>query len=189
MRLAHPANARGLPHLNRTAAVLTQKLKEGQKPVQVPLLALEGFHRSCVRGITIYQKHKDHLQVGLDGEPAPRRQRRKLRTDAQHQLQYLIGNSRFRRHDMREFRVLQKKRREIFSAVAASLTTNEVGFEEQRSNRQRSRGFTLDTVVKRTDHNSEISLVERKKPVLNMTIGRARTQIQDLKVTVPIHSD
>jgi hypothetical protein len=44
-------------------------------------------------------------------------------------------------------------------------------------------------VVKRTAHNSEISLVERKKPVLNMTIGRARTQIQDLEVTVPIHSD
>src|ERR1700691_5651442 len=174
MGFAHAADPRRLFYLNRTAAVLTQESKKRQKPVEVPLLALEGFYCACIGGIAVYQQHQNHLQIGLDGEPAPWRQRRKFRTDTQHQFQNLVENSCLRGDDMRKFRVLQEKGREIFSAVAASLAANEVGLEEQRGNRQRARRFALHTVVERAPYDGQIPFVEGKKPVLNMTVGRAR---------------
>ena len=76
--------------------------KSGSKPVKVALLPLECLYCAGVRGIAVDQQHQDHLQVGLDRQPAPRRQRRQLGTDAQHKFQYLAGNSCLRRDDMEE---------------------------------------------------------------------------------------
>ena len=76
-----------------------------------------------------------------------------------------------------------------YSALSLrAVTANEVGLKEHCRNRQRSRRLTLDAVVKRAADNGQIALAERKQPVLDMTVGGARTKVQNLEVSVPVHS-
>jgi hypothetical protein len=43
-------------------------------------------------------------------------------------------------------------------------------------------------VVQCASYDGKIALIERQKPVLDVTVGRAGAQIENLEVAVPIHA-
>src|SRR6185437_6214093 len=95
------------------------------------LLLLEDFYRSRVAGIVIYQLQEKRFQIRSDGQTRPRRKSGQFRSDPQHELENLAGHAGSRRYDMGKVQVLKKERSQVFDAIAAAITTNQVGIEQQ----------------------------------------------------------
>jgi hypothetical protein len=85
--------------------------------------------------------------------------------------------------------ILKQEGRQIFGAVASSITSDQVGLKEKGRNHKRHRRLTLNAVVKGASNDGEITLVEREKAILYVAVSRSRAQIQNLKVVMPVHAN
>jgi hypothetical protein len=87
-----------------------------------------------------------------------------------------------------KFRVLQKKRSQIFGAFVAAITADQSRIKEQTNEPAGFRPSAFDTVVWRGSNDCQISFFKRKTPVTHVKDRRARAEIQNLEVLMAMQS-
>jgi len=112
-----------------------------------------------------------------------------LRANLQHEIENLPGNAGLRGHDMREVLILKKERCQVLSTVAGAVAADQIWFKEQGRYRDGLRRLALDAVIQCAANDGKVPFIEGQQAVLDMAVRGARTKIENLKISMPVHAN